>query len=370
MFTPADHAARTTSFFLNEKADTAYTSTVQYHFDPSAGWDGHEVEFETTAPTTDRTLLLNPFEHFEFVTVDIEPGRVDDELVSALDVELALPTSSGTPVRRTFTVKPGGKTQQWRARTDLVDQRAYSVTTTAHLTDGSTRTAPPFTTSAPLLSVDDPLTDALDIELIPLLDPAASRLAIVDILYDDASSNYHRSERVTVPAEQRDLIPLRLALMDPTKRDFSFRLTVVGVDGSLRRDAFVTTTDTLVAVRSAHGRGDSGEPHPALGSMLDRVATVVPAGATALRADLRRVLGPVRRAVGAGRLDLQPAHRQRDAGGAAFPDGDGELRATVEAAAPHVPDGDRLDAAVRATLGPAGDAVTPEAARLLDDVRR
>jgi hypothetical protein len=249
LFTPADHGERSFVFFLNETADLTYTNTVQLHFDPSSGWDGNDVSFEGPSTTTaDRTLLLNPFEHFEFRTVDLVPGRIDADVVRAIDVELSLPTST-TPVTRTFTIRPGGADQQWKVRTDLVGTRQVTVSTLAHLADGSTRAGTPFTTSAPRVEIDDPFSDALDIELVPVLDPATTRMGIVDVEYADLPNNYHRVERVTVPADSKDLVGIRIALLDPAKRDFSFRLTVIGVDGAVRRDPFVTTSDTLVAVQ-------------------------------------------------------------------------------------------------------------------------
>jgi hypothetical protein len=247
VFTPADRGDRSTSFFLNRAADTAYTQTVTYHFDPTA-WDGHDVALETGPTVTrDRTLLLNPFEHAEFLTVGVEPGRIDAGLVRAVDVRLSVATS-GEPVRRTFTVRPGSAPQAWKVRTDLVGERQYTVTTTAHLTDGSTHETAPVTTSAPLLLVDDPFEDAIEIELVPALDPAADRLAIVDVAYDDEPHAYHRSERVTVPADRRDPLALRLAILDPTRRELSYRVTVVGLDGSVRRGAWQPTTETVLSV--------------------------------------------------------------------------------------------------------------------------
>jgi hypothetical protein len=40
----------------------------------------------------------------------------------------------------------------------------------------------------------------------------------------------------------------RIALLDPQKRAFRYRLTFVGKDNRMQQGAFVETTETLIAV--------------------------------------------------------------------------------------------------------------------------
>ncbi len=41
---------------------------------------------------------------------------------------------------------------------------------------------------------------------------------------------------------------LRIALMDPTKTTYRYRLTFVGTNNHMKQGAFIETSDTLIAV--------------------------------------------------------------------------------------------------------------------------
>jgi hypothetical protein len=249
VFTPADHAEQSVKFFHNAAGDTTYRRAVQYHFDPASGWDGSEVVVEKPAvETADRTLLLNPFEDLAFIQVEVIPGRIDQELISAIDVDLEITEPDGTAVGRTLRVLPGAAPQRWKVRSMDPDARQYTYRLTHHLKDGTTRQQGPFTATAPVLQVDDPFADALEIDFVRLFDPATTRMALIDVLYDDASNRYRRDERLTMRSDDAEL-HLRMALLDPSQTQFRYRLTVVGIDNKLRQDSFVTTSDTLVLVQ-------------------------------------------------------------------------------------------------------------------------
>jgi hypothetical protein len=249
VFTPDDHAEQRLTLFLNAAGDTTYQRSVQYHFDPASGWDGSGVVVERPAiETADRTLLLNPFEDLAFLQVEVIPGRIDEELISAIDVDLEIVEPDGTPITRTLRVRPGGAPQLWKVRSLDPDARQYRYRLTHLLKDGTTRQQGPFTATAPVIQVDDPFTDALEIDFVRLFDPGTTRMALIDVLYEDAPNSYRRDERLTMRSEDPEL-HLRMALLDPAQTEFRYRLTVVGADNTVRQDAFVTTTDSLVLVQ-------------------------------------------------------------------------------------------------------------------------
>ena len=56
----------------------------------------------------------------------------------------------------------------------------------------------PVTSEATLLPVDDPFEKALELDFVPLFNPATTALAFVDVEYADAANNYFREERLAL----------------------------------------------------------------------------------------------------------------------------------------------------------------------------
>ena len=62
-------------FFFNQRFDTLFAHKVQYHFDPTAGWDGEKFSYELGARRgEDRTLYVNPFDDFRFSDTPSPPA--------------------------------------------------------------------------------------------------------------------------------------------------------------------------------------------------------------------------------------------------------------------------------------------------------
>lgn len=114
--------------------------------------------------------------------------------------------------------------------------------------DGSTRKTDPMTTRALVVPVDDPFVGALDIEFIPLFDPAIVRMAFIDVEYKDPENNYEREERLKLAGNATDSVKLRISLVNPTKRKFNFRLTFVDNNNQMNRGPFVETEETLIGI--------------------------------------------------------------------------------------------------------------------------
>src|SRR5690606_35520973 len=110
-------------------------------------------------------------------------------------------------------------------------------------------TAPPAELTSSTLVVHDPFPQALDIEFVPLFDSAAVRQVFIDVDYDDQANNYVRHERLDVPGIQTENVKLRMALVDPLRRQFRFRFTVVGNNGDFRRLAEQISEEEIVPIQ-------------------------------------------------------------------------------------------------------------------------
>ncbi len=248
-FEAADHAPRTWEVFLNQSLETHYRAGIQYHFNPGGDWQAHTFSYDLPEVTTeDRTLTINPYEQVGLLDVTVFAHRMDRVLLASTDVHLSVTDGDGSMLERTLSVTPDSAPQHWRVRLDDRSVREYSVQFTHHLTSGETRPQPAFTTSATALPVDDPFEGALELDFVPLL-PAGTRNAFVDVRYDDPVHHYHREERLTFPPDAAAPVHLRLAVPDPGKRDFQYRVSLVDAGNHMSIGAFQTTLDTLIPVQ-------------------------------------------------------------------------------------------------------------------------
>ena len=96
--------------------------------------------------------------------------------------------------------------------------------------------------------VHDPFPDAQEYVLIPQFGDAISE-AFVEIQYDDPDNHYHRAERIMVPGTTTADVSVRIALLDPAKRDVQLRFIFIGKDQSVKSGAFFTPAATIVPMR-------------------------------------------------------------------------------------------------------------------------
>jgi hypothetical protein len=244
----ANKEAKRFEVFMNQTLDTDYSNNVQFHFDPQSGWQAARFSYELpTERTEDRTLLLNPHEHLGFLEIQVEPTRVDWQVVDSIDVHIT--QGEGPAAQEKFlTFEKGTPAQTWRLRLEDRNARDYTYTLKHHLKDGTTRDQGPFASRASLLPVDDPFPSALEIDFLPLLDATKTRMAFVDLEYADEANAYKREERITLSPASFDPVRQLIALMNPGLKEFRFRVTLVGADNSMRRGPFVQTKETLIPI--------------------------------------------------------------------------------------------------------------------------
>ena len=237
------------SVFMNDSYDTAYKTQVQYHFDPASGWDGEQFSYEYPAQKTeDRSLLLNPFEQLGFLSVEVFPNSIDAGVIESTEVNLHYASPNGWTQEKSFFVTPEAPPQVWKLRLSDPTARDYSYHLVHHLKDGTTRSTESVTTRAAKLPVNDPFEQALEIEFIPLFDSSAVRMVFIDFEYSDPANNYERRERLRLAGDSFEPVSLRISLIDPSLKTFRYRLTFVGNDNRMQREAFVETQETLIPV--------------------------------------------------------------------------------------------------------------------------
>jgi hypothetical protein len=253
VFRADDKGPKEFTVFLNSTHDIDYQQQQQFHFSPDAGWESDRSSVELPAARTeDRTLFINPFDVLDFLEISVTPGDIDTGVVNSIDVTLEATGPGDFSKKKSFVVLADSAPQVWKLRTPkpvAPDTRTITVALRHHLKDGTVRETPPAEVESSAVVVHDPFDQALNIEFVPLFDPAAVRQVFIDVEYDDPANNYRRAERIDVPGTQTGNVRLRLAILDPEQRQFRFRFTVVGTGNEFTRTAFETSEEEIVPIR-------------------------------------------------------------------------------------------------------------------------
>ncbi|MFD0724434.1 hypothetical protein [Lysobacter brunescens] len=250
VFTAEDRGPKTVEFMTNLRKDRTYAYQAQYHFDPASGWDGVRSSYDgpRVASTDDRTLVLNPAEAVGFLSVRLEPGRIDAGVVDAIEIDLEYADPAGW--RREHTVRidaDAPEAQTWKLRTSPNAPRSWSYTVRHKLKDGTERALPKATTRATSVVIDDPFPGSLDITIFPSLDFGSLRAAMLDVTYEDASHHYVRQQRLRLEPDATEL-SVRFSTPDPKRRVWRHQLTLVHADGRTERRPAVETEDDILGI--------------------------------------------------------------------------------------------------------------------------
>jgi hypothetical protein len=229
--------------FQNRGEVQEYDYTVQYHFDPGAGFDGKQLSY-TFGPfrTTDRTLVLNPHDHLGIGVIQVAAGPVDWGQITQIDVAL----QNGAR-KRTVALTKDAPATEWKLRFDDPADRTVSFTPTFVMKDRSKRPGTPGSTEATTIQIDDPFPESLDLQLIPILDPDRTRMAFVDFAYADTRLNYSRKERIRLTPEDTDR-EVRIGLPAGAKKSFDVKITIVPTSGAMVTSTLSDTLETLIAI--------------------------------------------------------------------------------------------------------------------------
>jgi hypothetical protein len=245
VFGADDHAPQRFETFVNARHDLSYTPRIEFRFDPQSGWRGERDEYVLEpGPTVDRTLSLDPYAHLGFLEVRVFPNRIDAGAVDWTDVHLTYADPSGWTAEDQLTVTPGGEAQVWRIRTNDPAHREYEYTLVHRLKDGTDRAVGPFRSSASSLSVDDPFRSRIEPRFVFQVPDGMFQSALLEVVYEDG--DYRREESVEVNGGLLAPSRLRIATLDPRKREYTVQATLIGTDNRIVRGV-PKTTDADVA---------------------------------------------------------------------------------------------------------------------------
>lgn len=236
--------------FVNKALDLEYTPRIEYNFDPQSDWQGQQHSYVVEpGPTSDRSLLLNPYDHMGFLEVSVLPTGLDPAVFSSADVELTYTAPDGWSSTEVVTVTPGSGPGTWRVRTAEPRGATYTYRLTHHLLAGGDIVGEPVTARAGTVVVGSPFPRHLTPEFRFEFPPGTYDKVQLDVSYEDPATGYRHTEALEVPGTETGVVAQRFGVMsrdeDPT---WSFRAVLVGPGPAVANGPRVETTSRLVVL--------------------------------------------------------------------------------------------------------------------------
>jgi hypothetical protein len=171
-------------------------------------------------------------------------------VVDLIDVQLSAKGYGERELRHLVTLRKDTASQAWRLRGALPapPERALSVSFAQTLTDGTVQRTDPVPVDLSLVRVNDLFSDALELVLVPAFPSAGVDRVIIDIEYHDQLNKYDRVLRYELPGNATEPLRPRIALRDPTQREYKVRFTFIG-PGLFDQRAFERTTEEVIPIR-------------------------------------------------------------------------------------------------------------------------
>ena len=247
VFDPNHQTSQTWQVFEGLIQSTEFRYAVDYKFDPESGWDGENTAyFLPTVTTENRLLNLDPYDFLGFLQVSVIPGKIDWNTVDRIEVPLQYSSSSGWETASTVIVRADSRPQTWKLRLADKHDRSYTYSTTCFLKDGSSFNTAPVTTGASSIVISDPFVSALNVTFQPVLDPAKTKLAAVEVAYRDDNNNYSFESSFEVAGNVSTPTKIHIPLIDETNKHYQYRLTLIGMGNQQNQGDYVTAEDSLV----------------------------------------------------------------------------------------------------------------------------
>jgi hypothetical protein len=241
-FTPAAPEPHHFQAFRDED-DFTYRYRVDYKFGQAESIAAQRQDYETPWKTEiSRALVIHPPEDVAMLRVFVEPGVVDWEVVDTIETQLDYDDPDNDfHAQRTFLVEQASQRQDWLVRLTDPTRTGYTVRHRWHLKDQSTIEGEPEATDVAHLFVADPFVDRLPIVLQPLVDRANVVRVDVELQYEDPDNHLDVRKNVELVGPDFHPVTVTIPIIDPERREFTYRATLTKANGTSERQAPVVT---------------------------------------------------------------------------------------------------------------------------------
>jgi hypothetical protein len=265
---------------FREGDDFTYQYALSYEFGQAETIAAQKSNYSAPSRTEiTRALVVNPPDDVSILRVFVEPGVVDWDLIDTIETRLVYDDPGNHfHAEQTFLLKSGSPRQDWLVR--LTDPRiaTYTVQHRWHLKDHSSIGGDPYVSDVAHLFVPDPYADRLEIQVEALVDREKTAQVDVELEYADPANDLDIRKNVQILGPDFRSPPITIPILDPNRRKFTYRATLIKATGEVEQQAKVQTESPTIRIT------EGGIPFDVqvivLGQMDGRIA--------ALQVELRR----------------------------------------------------------------------------------
>ena len=229
LFRPGNSGDKTFAVRRDRRTSLSYECALTYEFARSRSVDSDSTRYELPATShTGRSLRINPFADFGVLDVEIETGRVHED-VQTVDVDLRYESPDGcfvaTETVRLTPHESPAQTHHWQVRTAGIELASYQAQCTFYFSDGSKYEGAAKTFDEPLLRVDSPFQGERTLLIFSNILSKSVRKITVEIEYADETNQYERSflAEIDPPFESTQV---SWPILDLNARRIRYRTTV------------------------------------------------------------------------------------------------------------------------------------------------
>ncbi|MEM7052237.1 MAG: hypothetical protein AAF604_21400 [Acidobacteriota bacterium] len=240
---------------LTDPRQDEYSWHVEYHFDDlyddgTVGGLGSGPSPIEAGPfhSRDRVLVVDPFEHFRYRVLRIR--RDPTEEVTRFHLHLRLEDGdTGDEIEQTsLTLDQQQVGTIWRHRLTPPDRSLPQLFVRSDWEDrrGEIHPGDEEAIAGGTYEARDPFHDDLVVNLHPVADWDRVSQLVVELRYRDGDLAVDRT--IPFPAGSDQPKAERWALLDPRRRTYSWRQTVIGKDGSVEQSDWLDSDHTVLLV--------------------------------------------------------------------------------------------------------------------------
>ena len=257
-FSAADATPKSFQAF-RDGDDFAYRYQLEYFFggsDSIAALTNH-VTTEWRGSTS-RVQVVHPASDVEMLSVWVEPGVVDWELVEQIETTLSFEHEPADfKDVRTLVLRKDSERQRWLVRLPDGAPRVYTVQCRWHLGNGNVVQGEPATHEDRHLYVGDPFPHRIEVTIVPQVDPTQVQRVLVMLEYDDPEHDLVVRKAVELVGPDYRSRTVEIPLIDPERREYGYSISLVpAAGGEALNRPLVRTTQSVIPVLPAGMRFD------------------------------------------------------------------------------------------------------------------
>ena len=226
----------------------------EYDYEYEVFYRGSNQTLKRRGRSSEDVLVLDT-DALGVLRVDVQVGVVDFERISSVLVKL-WHGSGSTRKEAEFTFNTGKQNATWvEVIADGISE-PYNYQCTFIDKHGQRIEQPPATSTAKTLVIEQPISESLEVAVIPAgsfgADGLISKVVVALRYIDKAHNNYAVDDIITLAADSDSKV-WAVPLVDKSLRSYEYRVTVFYSDGVTREDNWQQTDRTVLAVGDPFG---------------------------------------------------------------------------------------------------------------------